>query len=222
MAVGALFITATVVAILSMLVLGDGLQGEDYLLSLSAKRNDVLASVASETILAASLVVIGALMFPVLKGQGEGLALGYACFRLMEAVFITMGTVCLLLMLALGEGFASGNFQGQEEFGALLSGAREWSILFGTMVFLGAGGLLLNSLLWIGRLVPRWLSAWGLVGASFILAYGALVAIHGGMTEVPQGDLLAIPILVQEMAFAGWLIIRGFRPKEGVVGQDTG
>ena len=68
----------------------------------------------------------------------------------------------------------------------------------------GVGAVLLYSLLYVTRLVPRWLSVWGLVGAAAVFAF-SLLMFYGGGTK-----LLAIPIGVQEMVLAGWLIVRGF------------
>jgi len=68
------------------------------------------------------------------------------------------------------------------------------------------------SVLYRSRLVPRWLSGWGLVGATLVTVAGLLVMLD---LAVPLGTtqaILAIPIAVQEMVLAVWLIARGFNP----------
>jgi hypothetical protein len=80
----------------------------------------------------------------------------------------------------------------------------DWSFIIGTMIFLGLGGLVLNFILYQLKLVPRWLSVWGLVGAACVLLYG-LISLFDY-----DPAILAAPIAVQEMVFAVWLIVKGF------------
>jgi hypothetical protein len=69
----------------------------------------------------------------------------------------------------------------------------------------GLTALILNQILYQSKLIPRWLSGWGLLGAILIVA--------GGLAEpfgFSQRMLLAVPIALQEMVFAVWLFIKGF------------
>jgi hypothetical protein len=212
--VGALFIIATVTAMVSLSLLGSSLDGPDYLLGISGIEDRVTTAVVFEAILAISLIGIGSLMYPILRKHGENLALGYASIRLAEAVFIVIGTISMMLMLSVGQEFSSGGLDlaDSESLGVLLMALREWSLLFGTLIFLGLGGLTLNYLLYVSRLVPRWLSVWGLIGAACVLMYG-LLGLYGTDTNgISVEMLLALPIAVQEMVFAAWLIVKGFDP----------
>jgi hypothetical protein len=213
--VGALFITATVTAIISLIILGDVLAGPDYLTASAEAQTRVVLAVIFETILAVSVMTIGILMFPVLKNVIESLALGYAVIRLVEGVFIVLGSIGLLSLFTLGQEYAGGsqdaaNFQ---PAGLLALALRDWSIVFGTLIFLGLGGLVLNYLLFNSKLVPRWLSAWGFFGAGLILMTGIL-SLFGLKPSSSITTMLALPIAVQEMVFAVWLILKGFNPYE--------
>lgn len=210
--VGALFIIATVSSLATFPFLVSAFEGSDYILDLPNIENNVVIAAMLETTLAISLVGIGALMFPILRRNAEGLGMVYAGIRLMEAIFIVVGTICLLGMLSMGQDFASGslNGTGSQLIGALLISIREWSILFGTMIFLGLGGLTLNYVLLRSRLVPRWLSVWGLIGGVGILIYGAIGLFGTDTASMDATTLLAAPIAVQEMVFASWLIVKGF------------
>ena len=68
------------------------------------------------------------------------------------------------------------------------------------------GALMFYVVLYQARLVPRWLSVWGLVGAVLYI-----VAPLGSMFDVSLGFLMA-PLAVQEMVMAVWLIAKGFDP----------
>ena len=212
MIVGALFIIATASSIASIPFLGTDLDEPDYVLGLPNIENDVVIAAMLMTILAISLIGIGALMFPVLREHTEGLGMAYAGFRLVEAIFITFSTVCLLGMLSIGQDYAAGLLDESSaiSMGELLSTLRDWSLLFGTVIFLGLGCLTLNYLLYRSMLVPRWLSIFGLIGGVGILMYGVMGLFGTETSSFDATSLLAAPIAVQEMVFASWLIIKGF------------
>jgi hypothetical protein len=210
--VGALFIIATIASLASGIVLGSALDDTDYILELPDIENDVMIAAMFETILATSLIGIGALMFPILRKNFEGLGMAYAGIRLVEAIFITVGTTCLLGMLTMGQDYAAGNMDATDagSVGALLNSLRSGSLLFGTLIFLSLGGLVLNYILYRSRLVPRWLSAWGLIGDVGILIYGTMGMFGTDTNSFDVTTLLAMPIATQEMVFASWLIVKGF------------
>ena len=94
----------------------------------------------------------------------------------------------------------------------LLLALQNWAGLLGTLIFFGIGSMTLNYVLYQSKLIPQWLSLWGFIGAALALLYG-LVGIFGlGMGLTSPYALLAIPIAVQEMVFAVWLIVKGFNP----------
>lgn len=210
--VGSLFIIATITALTSGAFLGTALDGSDYLLNIHENENDVVVAALFELALAASMIGIGSLMFPILRKQVEGLALAYAGIRLMEAAFVVLATVSLLLMLTMGKEYAAGtlNPADSQSIGTLLQALRDWSYLFGTLIFLGLGSMILNYLLYGSRLVPRWISVWGLLGAVGILLYGVMGLFGTDTNAFDATSLLAAPLAVQEMVLAAWLIIKGF------------
>ncbi len=219
--VGALFIIATATSIAAIPFLGTALDEPDYVLGLPDIENDVVIATMLMTILAISLVGIGALMFPILRKHAEGLGMAYAGIRLVEAIFIIFSTVCLLGMLSMGQDYAAGRLDeaSAQSVGALLFALREWSLLFGTLIFLGLGGLTLNYILYRSRLVPRWLSAWGLIGGVGILIYGTIGLFGTETSSFDATTLLAAPIAVQEMVFATWLIVKGFNDPINASGE---
>jgi hypothetical protein len=210
--VGALFIIATVTSLATAPLLVPALEGSDYILKLPDIENNIMMAAMLEAILAISVVGIGALMLPILRKHAEGLGAAYAGIRLVEAIFIVFGTVCLLGMLSMGQNYGAGRLDGAgaQSMGALLISLREGSLLFGTLIFLSLGGLVLNYVLYRSRLVPRWLSAWGLIGDIGILIYGTMGLFGTDTSSFDATALLALPIAVQEMVFASWLIIKGF------------
>jgi hypothetical protein len=206
--VGVLFITATAITILGIVVLGSTLDAPDYLVNVPENENQVIIAVICELILAGSVVGIGFMMFPILKEHMESLALGYVALRLIEAILIVVASISLLSLLTLSQEYVAGSLDASyyQPLGTSLLALRDWAFVIGTMIFLGLGGLPLYYLLYRSKLIPRWLSVWGLIGATSVLLYG-LLSLYG-----LDPAFLAAPIAVQEMIFALWLIVKGFNP----------
>jgi hypothetical protein len=69
----------------------------------------------------------------------------------------------------------------------------------------------LNAILWRTRLVPRVISGWGILGAALLLLGSLLnsLALLPDLSPVLFELLLTMPIAVQEMVLAVWLIAKG-------------
>jgi len=89
--------------------------------------------------------------------------------------------------------------------GALLRAVNDWTLVLVPIVF-GLGALVFYYLSYQLKLIPRWLIVWGFIGAIFVLSYGLLGMFGDSLF------LLALPITVQEMVLAVWLIVKGFNP----------
>jgi Domain of unknown function (DUF4386) len=213
--VGMLFILATVASILGSVALGSVLDGPDYLLGVPAHESRVILAVLLFLIAATSAFATAFLLFPILRRHAEGLAAGYVGLRAFENVFYVAGVVGLLMMVTVSQSGAVVAGAPGVLLGAALLALHDWSVLIGTLVFAGLGSVTLNWVLYRSRLVPRWLSLWGLLGAPLIFLYG-LLGILGFATDLGSPFMvLAMPIAVQEMVFAGWLITRGFQRRAG-------
>jgi len=210
--VGVLFIIATVASILGSLSLGSILDAPNYLTTVSGHGSELIIAVLLFLIAAISAVATSFMLFPVLRRYIESLALGYVVLRTFENVFYVIGTLGLLLMLTVSQKYVPGAVDASyyTTLGTLLLALKSWAGLIGTLIFAGLGSMTLNYVLYQSKLVPRWLSLWGFIGAALIILYG-LIGIFGlGLGLTSPFALLAIPIAVQEMVFAVWLIVKGF------------
>jgi len=212
---GLFYIIATVAPILTYSFigfLGGGVAGEpipDYLVTVSASERPVITGMLIELTWALSVVGIIGTLFPILKKHNEALALGFFGLRFMEAISTMTHSLIGLSLLTLGQEYAAAGFPGDSYFqtaGTLFLAAREWAFLIGSGLIWSLSALILNVLLYQRTLIPRWLSVWGLVGAtlSFVTYILQFFSIH--LTE-----FLFLPIGVQEMVFAVWLIVKGFK-----------
>jgi hypothetical protein len=210
--VGVLFIVATVASILGSVFLGTILDAPNYLISVSSYANQMIMAVIFFLIAATSAVATSFMLFPILRRHIESLAMGYVVLRIFENVFYIIGTIGLLIILTVSQKYVAGTVDASyyQSLGILLHALQDWSVLIGTLIFFGLGSMTLNYVLYQSNLIPRWLSVWGLIGAVLTLLYGSLGIFGLGMGLNSPFALLAIPIAVQEMVFAVWLIVKGF------------
>ncbi len=211
--VGVLFITATVAAILGGPVfINSILDDPDYFISASGNENQVLIGVLLELIVACAVAGTAIALFPIFKKHNEALALGYVGARIIEGVTIIVAALGALLLLTISREYVAGapDASSFQTLGTLLLAVRDWTLLLGPNIVLGPAALMLSYLLYQSRLVPRFLSVWGLIGAPLILAAGLLDMFDLITPFSPIKGLLAFPIALFEMVLAVWLIVKGF------------
>lgn len=203
---GVLFLTVLVSSMLSGAYSGS-VAGTDYLVAVSAGETRVLTDVLLMVILTASVVAIPIVMFPVLKRYDERLALGYVAARIFEGFFdVIVYGFAVLLLLTISLEFTEAGAPVDSYFqtsGALLLAFGDWASILENFPY-GLGALILNYVLYRSELVPRWLSAWGLIGAVLLIAMG-LLRLFGYPVIY-----LAIPIILNELVLAILLIVKGF------------
>ena len=211
--VGVLFIIATVAAILgSLAITKPNLDDPDYLIKFSANKNQVLIGVLLELIAAGAVAGTAIALFPIFKKHNEALALAYFGGRSIEGVLIIVGAIGALLLLTLSREYVAGASDAShfQILATLLLAKRDWYLLVGPVIVFSLNALILNYLFYQTSLVPRFLSVWGLIGAPLVLAAGLLVMF--GVTPLVSTIviLLVLPIALNEMVLAVWLIVNGF------------
>jgi len=209
---GVLFIIATVADLVSTSLLNPILNSSDYLVKINANQDHIILGVFFLLFGAFAAAGIAISLYPILRRHNEGLALGAVGFRVIEATFYVFGTVGALLLLTLGQEFVKAGAPASSYFqtsGALLRALRDQAALIGTLAFY-LGAMMYYYIFYTSKLIPRWLSGWGLVGVIPGMAAGLLVLFRAtGFMSTPQ-VVLNIPIGVQEMVLAVWLIVKGF------------
>ncbi len=210
---GALFIIATVTVLASTAFLGSA-SSENYLTRMADNQGQVATGALLRFIAAFASAAIAISLYPVLRRYRQGLALGAVGFRVIEATFYTLGAVSVLLLLTLSQEFVktgAGDPAYFSQSGTLLKALDDWAGLAAVFAFY-VGGLLYYRVFYQTRLVPRWLSAWG-IGAVILGAVAALLILFGAAETMSTTQIvLNIPIGLQEMVLAVWLIAKGFNP----------
>lgn len=213
--VGVLYILAAVTAILGLILYGPILNGPDYLMKGAEHKNQVILGAMMELLLVCSAIGTAVGLFPYLRKYNESIALGYLCFRFLEAVLITIGIVSVLSLLTLSQKFvaaAAPNASAFQASGTLLIAIHDWTFLLGPSFMLGVNTAMYSYLLYTSRLVPRFLAVMGLTGATLVFLE-AVLAMFGVLSQVSVwGALLALPVAAYEITLAVWLIVKGFNP----------
>ena len=152
-------------------------------------------------------------LYPVLKKHSQGLALGAVGFRLIEAVFYIVGVIGIVLLLSLSQEFVKAGAPSSSYFqtlGVILLSGYHWAgNVAGTLAFY-IGAMMYYRIFYRTKLIPKWLSGWGLVAVSngIIASMLVMFQVVGSMSTVQV--VLNLPIAVQEMVLAAWLIVKGF------------
>jgi hypothetical protein len=210
-AVGVLFILCSAASILSIVPLGATVGAPVDFAKLAGSDNAVVMTALIEFVWAATGMGIAIALYPVLRLFNPTLALGSVVGRVVENVFILIGTLSLLALLTVSQqaagSAASSSFQ---VTGDALVAVRDWVHGFVAMIPFGIGSLMYNYVLYRSRLIPRWLSGLGLVGAVLSVA----ATVYAGFTQdfgfTTVNNVLSAPIGLQEMVLAVWLIAKGF------------
>jgi len=177
----------------------------NFILS-SAPSNDVVLGGILELLMALACIGTAVVLYPVLKKQNETLALGFVAARVLEAALIFAGVAALLTVLQM------------RSLGAEAQGMSRGFVMLYDRLFLisqsfipAVNGLLLGTLLYQSRLVPRILPIIGIIGA-FTLAAGDVAVLSGVYDQhAPMAGISAIPIALWEFSLGIYLVVKGFK-----------
>ena len=151
--------------------------------------------------------MIPVLLYPIFKKYNEPLALGAVVFRgALEMVTYLATVLALLLLLTLSKEYVKAGSPDASNFqtlGALLQEASVWIEYLLALVFV-IGALMIYYIFYKSKLIPRWLSVWGLIGGIIYMAV-PLLGFFGS-----ENEIFYFPLALQEMVFAIWLIVKGF------------
>jgi hypothetical protein len=152
-------------------------------------------------------------MYPILKEYNEGMALGAVGFRIIEGAIFLVSGMCILALVPLSQEYVQAGASAEPYFQTigdlLLTGYTiDQAVVPGVFAF-SIGALMYYYIFYQTKLVPRWLSVWGLVGVTLGIVNG-LYDMFGGIPNETVSMLLDLPIFAQEMVLAVWLIVKGF------------
>lgn len=218
--VGILFIIGTVSGILSGAITVPIRTDAAYPLNINAGETQWIAGTLLVLLMGLALAMVPVLLYPIFRKYNEALAFGSILFRgVFEAICEMLLVISMFLLLNVSElhGMAGTmNALNLQTLSSLLVASGEWIQIIGGIVF-SVGTLMIFIMFFQTRLIPRWLSGWGVLGA--VLYFTAkIISMFGPLHTAPLiesgiGQLM-IPTAIQEMVFAVWMILKGFNPPQ--------
>jgi Domain of unknown function (DUF4386) len=212
--VAGVFYLITFISIPTLVLYGPVMNHRNWILG-SGSHTGLLVGGLLEVIVALAGIGTAVTLYPVLKRQNEGLALGFVTSRLLEGAMIFAGVVSLLSLVTLRQhpGAATGaNAAALVTTGASHVAVYNWAFLLGQSTMPAINALLLGTLLYRSRLVPRALPVLGLIGAPLLLT-ADIATLFGVIGQHSSWALLAaLPVAAWEFSLGVWLVAKGFRP----------
>ena len=128
------------------------------------------------------------MIYPILKKHNEALARGYAGARIVEGVLFIVNTIAILTLLKLSQEFVKAGAQDSfyyQTLGTVLLAAGDWAYLLGLGLAFTLSALILNFVLYQSKLIPQWLSSWGIAVQEMVFAVWLIVKGFNPSASIP-------------------------------------
>ena len=221
--VAGIFYLITFISIPTLALYGPIRNHRDWILS-SGGHTAVLVGGFLEVIVALAGIGTAVTLYPVVKRQHEGAALGFVTARVLEASMIFAGVVSLLSLVTMRQhlgGAAGANAAALVTTGASHAAVYNWTVLLGQSLMPGINALLLGSLMYRSRLVPRIIPVLGLIGGPLLIIAVFATLFGGGETLHGLAVLPVLPVAAWEFSLGVWLVVKGFKPSPITAGMVT-
>jgi len=210
---GVLFLIAIITSIIGLIILGPILEAPNYLNAVAENENQLIIGVILTVIMGAACAGILIPIYPVLKKYNETMALGAVVFRIIEGIFHLLVAFSILLLLSLSHNFVEAGTSDVSYFHTLgeliLISIHKW-LVFPMVFAFSLGALMYYYLFYQSKLIPQWLAGWGVVSIILILV-NSVFSVFGYYSDMsPVAILLNLPLAINEIVMAVWLIIKGF------------
>lgn len=215
--VGILYIAATAGGVLSVVFSGPLMDKPLNLTEIAASANQVILAAFFELVMAVTVAGIAFMIYPILKQDADndtkkGLTVWYVSTRLTEGALFFIGVLFVLSLLKLSQEFvlagAAADVSWYQNTGMLLIAMSEYAWMLGQCIFC-IGAAMFYYLLYVSGRIPRWLSVWGFIAAP-LMFIASFLPVFGEDPNSLLSTLLYIPMALQEMVMAVWLIVKGF------------
>jgi hypothetical protein len=169
---------------------------------------------AFEILTGLSGVVSAVALYTIAKRYSHRAALGFVTTRLLEAAVIFMGVVSIMSVYTLRQDVAGtpGADQGALlTTGHALVAMHDWTFLFGPGLMAVLNALLIGSVMYRSRLLPRWIPTLGLIGGPLLLV-STTATLFGLWDQISAtAALLTFPLAVWELSFGIYMTFWGFK-----------
>jgi len=207
--VAGIFYLITFISIPTLALYGPVKTDPNFIIS-AGSTTPILVGGVLEMIVALAGIGTAVALYSVLKRQHEGFAIGLITSRIFEGAVIVTGVSSILSIVTLQHAGATGTeAAGLVAVGQAQIATFNWSFLLGQSLMPAINALLLGTLMYQSRLVPRILPIVGLIGAPLLLA-GTVATLFGFAEQYGVVSATAVPIALWELSLGLWLTFKGF------------
>jgi len=167
-----------------------------------------------EVLTALGGVVTAVALYTIAKRYSQRAALGFVTTRVLEAALIFVGVLSILSVYVLRQDVAG---TPGADTGALVTTGRalvamhDWTFLLGPGVMPALNALLIGSVMYRSRLLPRWIPTLGLIGAPLLLV-SSTATLFGLWDQISAPSaLLTFPVAIWELSFGVYMTVKGFK-----------
>ncbi len=219
--VAGIFYLITFISIPTLALYGNVKTDRNWVTS-SGSSTGVLWGAFLEVIVALAGIGTAVTLYPVMKRQNHGMALGFVAVRTLEAAMIFTGVLSLLTLVHLRQGLGAAS--GADTSSLVTTGASLVSIYNGTLL-LGQtlmpcmSAILLGTMMYRSGLVPRALPVMGLIGAPLLIT-STVAAFFGVIAQISAWSGIAtLPVALWELSLGLWMTFKGFKPSPITAGM---
>lgn len=211
---GILLLAGMVTGIFSV---APAIDAPDYLTSAAKASNQVILAAVFQLMMSLTYIGVAILLYPTIKRFGNSLAAGFLSCRILAASLSITGTIVMLTILAVSQAYSQNVQQAPlalETLGSVLKVSRDYINHAFMVIVLCTGNCLFYILCFRAKLIPRWLSVWGMAGA-FLSMNASILLLFQKVDVITYAYLsLNAPTAIQEVVLGIWLIIKGLGKRE--------
>jgi hypothetical protein len=187
----------------------------------SGSSTGVLCGALLEVIVALAGIGTAVTLYPVVKRQNEGMALGFVAVRTVEATMIFTGVLSLLSLVHLRQDPGNADAASLVATGASLVATYNGTFLLGQTLMPCLSALLLGTVMYRSGLVPRPIPLIGLIGAPLLIT-SSVAVLFGIIDQIsPWTAIATLPVALWELSLGLWMTFKGFRPSPITATMDT-
>lgn len=208
---GILFILGTAAPITGGIISNSVMSAPNYLQRMSTNQPTMITAIFLQFIMAISCAGITIALYPVLKKFSGTLSIGAVAFRLLEGMLGILVAVGVSSLLILSRHFIAADTQALSSLqvlGDLIKTTNDWIVNGPLVICWIIAAAMYYTVFYQYRLIPRWLTIWGFIGITLTFFSSILMMISPDFGTIQT--ITSMPILVQEMVLAVWLIVKGF------------
>ena len=212
---GAFFILVMLSWYIGYALLSPVLEDPNYITNLTANRSIISIGVLFELVQIALVLGIAVLAFPIIKYYKSSLGFAYISYRVFESIMLLVAAMCPLILISLSEEFHNSGAVERLEFSTmgylLLELRNHWSV-YVLAFFHPLAALILYFVLYKLKLVPNFISLWGLLAAFLLLIDQVIFESFGlGIGRISGNPITGIPMGLNEIVLGLWLVFKGLR-----------